>query len=78
VAAGVFEMDGAAAVASAEFAALALRGIGPVGKLAAADPREDLVEFGLADEECVVLRGVSRRAYSRLSRSLPTFRPLPG
>jgi len=57
VAVGIFEIDAAAAVAGVDLAVLALRGIGPVGKLALADPREDLVEFGLVDEERIVLGG---------------------
>jgi hypothetical protein len=33
--------------------------VGPIGDPACLDPPEDLVELGLAHEECIVLRSAS-------------------
>jgi hypothetical protein len=57
VAAGVVEVDAAAAVPRVDLARLVVARIGPVRHLAFDDPREDLVELGFGHQVGVVLGG---------------------
>src|SRR6516165_8830513 len=54
---GVLEVQAAAAVAVVDDLAPGPAGIGPVGQALLAEAVEGGVEFGLADQERVVLRG---------------------
>src|SRR5215831_14258474 len=52
----VFEIDTASAVVVIDLTQLPSPGIGPVGKLSIPNPAENLVEFGFANQERVMLR----------------------
>ena len=52
----ILEIHAASAVVMIDLARLLARRIGPVGKLAFANPAENLVELGFADQKGVVLR----------------------
>ena len=51
----VFEVDAAAAIVVVDLALLTLAGVGPEVEAAGLDAGEDLVEFGFAHQERIVL-----------------------